>query len=109
MRILFLLLVTLFISPTFAQVDERNICYITDADTSPFGKWEERNLIPKECKVGDILVVWYTHNDVKYGALSRLASKYCNYEKQIKIDFDYLSCELARKTPRKNINPQTDL
>jgi hypothetical protein len=105
MRILFLLLVTLFISPTFAQVDERNICYINDSDHR-FGDWEPT--IPKECKVGDILVVWFS--SMKYpGLLSRFASKYCNYEKQIKIDFDYLSCELARKTPRKNINPQTDL
>tara|TARA_B100001964_G_scaffold204900_1_gene234960 strand:+ start:201 stop:530 length:330 start_codon:yes stop_codon:yes gene_type:complete len=109
MRILFLLLVTLFISPTFAQVDERNICYITDADTSLFGKWEPT--IPKECKVGNILVVWKmgsVESQVS-ATLTRLASQYCNYEKQIKIESAYLSCELARKTPRKNINPQTDL
>ena len=107
MRILFLLLVALFISPTFAQVDERNICYITDADTSLFGKWEPT--IPKECKVGNILVVWYTRSSTPQPALTKLASEYCDYEKQIKIEAAYLSCELARKTPRKNINPQTDL
>ena len=105
MRILFLLLVALFISPTFAQVDERNICYINDSGNN-MAKWEPT--IPKECKVGNILVVWYTqsYSDAESNS-PRLASQYCNYEKQIKMDFGYLSCELARKTPRKNINPQT--
>ena len=102
MRILFLLLVALFISPTFAQVED--LCYIHDGDNNMM-KWKPT--IPKECEVGDILVVWYTqsYDDAERNS-PRLASQYCNYEKQIKMDFGWLSCELATKTPRKNKNPQ---
>ena len=100
MRILFLLLVALFISPTFAQVDERNICYTNDIAKDFYGVY---SVIPKECKVGNILVVWYTRSSTPQPALTKLASEYCDYEKQIKIEAAYLSCELARKTPRENV------
>ena len=97
MRILFLLLVALFISPTFAQVDERNICYINDSDHS-FGDWKPT--IPKECEVGDILHIQFSNNKQEKNT-PRLASEFCDYEKQIKIEHQYLSCVLKTKTPRK--------
>ena len=96
MRILFLLLVALFISPTFAKAED--ICYIyDDSETYMF-----KPTIPKSCKVGDILAISFSD---RYATADRntprLASEFCDYEKQIKIDHQYLSCVLKTKTPRK--------
>ena len=94
MRILFLLLVTLFISPTFAQAEE--ICYIfVLPKTLTF-----EAIIPEECEVGDILHIQFSNNKQEKNT-PRLASEFCDYEKQIKIEHQYLSCVLKTKTPRK--------
>ena len=97
MRILFLLLVALFISPTFAQAED--LCYINDSDNK-YVKWKPT--IPKECEVGDILVISFSNRQATADRNTpRIASEFCDYEKQIKIDHQYLSCVLKTKTPRK--------
>ena len=97
MRILFLLLVALFISPTFAQAED--ICFIFDnAETYTFNP-----TIPKSCEVGDILAISFSDKyDTADRNTPRIASEFCDYEKQIKIEHAYLSCVLKTKTPRKS-------
>ncbi len=100
MRILFLLLVTLFISPTFAQVG--NICLLEDDfHTHVLMDDFEIKKLPKECKVGDILSVHFWNHGIE---ASRVASQYCDFEKQIIFPSlknpGRLVCVIKTKTPR---------
>ena len=99
MRILFLLLVALFISPTFAQ-DMGNICLLDDQNHNHalYDSWELEK-IPDECKVGDILSI-YLRDHILQG--TRIASQFCDFEKQIIMPSQKypatLICVLARHT-----------
>ena len=108
MRILFLLLVALFISPTFAQ-DMGNICLLDDQDHNHalYDSWELKK-IPDECKVGDILSI-YLRDHILQG--TRIASQFCDFEIQIIMpnlsSFGSLVCVIKTKTPRNEKGNQT--
>ncbi len=96
MRILFLLLVTLFISPTFAQ--EGFICEV-DKESYTDG------LVLDHCYEGDILLIEY--NKTYRRNFMTIASQYCDYEKEISfVQHQFFTCVLKTLTPRK-ITPKT--
>lgn len=91
MRILFLLLVALFISPTFAQAED--ICLVE--------KYKE-GMVFENCNEGDILLMkiksgWVPHQ-------SDITAHYCDYEQVVKEALAagwWFTCVLKTKTPRK--------
>ena len=92
MRILFLLLVTLFISPTFAQQNN----FICEVDKESYTD----GLVLDHCNVGDILQLEYDRNYRRN--FMTIASQYCDYEKEISfVQHQFFTCVLKTKTPRK--------
>ena len=67
-----------------------DVCYVD--------RWKE-GLVLDHCNVGDILLIQIKPTQVK--SIAVIASKYCNYEKEI-FYFSYpFTCVLKTKTPRK--------
>ena len=92
MRILFLLLVALFISPTFAQTNS----FVCEVEKDK----EITGLVLDHCNVGDILLIEY-HKSYARNFLF-IASQYCDYEKEISfVQHQFFTCVLKTKTPRK--------
>ena len=91
MRILFLLLVALFISPTFAQAED--ICLVE--------KYKE-GMVFENCNEGDILLMKIKSGYVTHQ--NEIIADYCDYEQVVKTALStgwYFTCVLKTTTPRK--------